>query len=307
MSPGTMISVVVGTWNRPDALRRTLASLAAMRVPPGLRWELLVMDTGSDQTSGQVVADFDGAAPDGVHYRYTGGGNVCQAKNAALRIAHGDIVAFTDDDVLVDPGWLAAFDEEFRAEPDVAMVTGRTLMAGPHVPDLSGRPSSQRSRHRFPAHPRPAVNGHNMAIRAAVVEAVGPYDTRLDPGGPFVADDVDYTCRVLRAGYTILRSPKPLAFHDHDRLSEEAAETRRLAYVQGWGAVLCKHTLRGDVWMARLLASEVWRLARPAADPTTRRRRWRRLRALCRGVWLWPLAAARAGRAPAAAPAGQSR
>jgi glycosyltransferase involved in cell wall biosynthesis len=255
-----MISVVVGTWNRPGPLRRTLASLAAMRVPPGLRWELLVMDTGSGETAGRVVAGFEGAAPDGVHYHRTGGGNMSRAKNAALRIARGDIVAFTDD-----------------------------------------------ARHRFPAHPRPLVNGHNMAIRAAIVATVGLYDTRLGPGEPFPAEDVDYTYRVLRAGHTVLRSPKPLVFHDHDRRSEEAAEARRLAYVQGWGAVLCKHTLRGDAWMARLLAAEVWRLARPAADPTTAGRRRRRLRALCRGIWLWALAGARGRHAPTAAPAGQSR
>ncbi|MDQ7857891.1 MAG: glycosyltransferase family A protein [Armatimonadota bacterium] len=301
-----MLSVIVGTCNRPDALRRTLASLAAMYLPLGRRWELLVMDTGADDAAGRVAAGFTGAAPGGVHYHRVDRNNMCMAKNAALRIARGDIVAFTDDDVLVDRGWLAAFDEEFRAEPDVAMVTGRSLMAGPHIPDLSGRPSLERARYRFPTHPRPVVNGHNMAIRAAIVETVGLYDTRLGPGEPFPAEDVDFTYRVLRAGYTVLRSPKPLVFHDHDRLTEEAAEARRLAYVQGWGAVLCKHALR-DAWMARLLAAEVWRLARPVADPGTRARRWRRLRALCRGVGLWALLGARGPREPAAARAGQSR
>ncbi len=130
----TTCSVIVCTRNRCRQLAGLLESIAAMAVPYGLDWELLVVDNGSDDDTPATVAGFAGRLP--VTRIWEPEPGVSNARNTGVRYARGDLIVWTDDDTLVVPGWLAAFADAFAAHPDAALFAGRvTPVLLPPTPD----------------------------------------------------------------------------------------------------------------------------------------------------------------------------
>jgi len=100
------VSAVVPTRNRAGVLERTLIAICEQQFPGFL--EVIVADDGSTDGTADLVRRFSSTASKGVVVRYVRsqerGANA--ARNAALRIARGEIIVLCDDDVLVPPGWL---------------------------------------------------------------------------------------------------------------------------------------------------------------------------------------------------------
>jgi hypothetical protein len=121
-----MASVVVCTRDRPEPLLGCLESILRIDYP---RYEVLVVDNApnTDATRG-LVRERLGHLPH-VRYLREPRPGLSRARNAALEAARGEIVAFVDDDVVVDPGWLRSIVLGFRAMPGVACVTGMILPA----------------------------------------------------------------------------------------------------------------------------------------------------------------------------------
>src|SRR5262249_59818429 len=94
------VSVVVCTRDRPEALARCLASLRSSRARPR---ELLVVDNASSGDGTQRVV----AGIPGVRYLREPRPGLAIARNTGVRATTGALVAFTDDDVVVDPNWLS--------------------------------------------------------------------------------------------------------------------------------------------------------------------------------------------------------
>src|SRR6476646_9913017 len=119
----TEISIVVPTRNRAQRLRALLASLAEQAAP---RFEVIVVDNASEDETLAVVAEAD-AAPDAhvraIHLPQPLGPAV--ARNRGWRAAQGELVVFTDDDVVAQPGWLASIAAAHARDPE-ALVQGRT-------------------------------------------------------------------------------------------------------------------------------------------------------------------------------------
>src|SRR5258705_5540917 len=99
------VSVVIATRNRQALLAETLAALAAQRWPRD-RFEIIVADNGSTDATRSIVAKAAAAAgAPSITQLFVGQPGKSFAVNAALRAARGDLIAFTDDDVLPDPDW----------------------------------------------------------------------------------------------------------------------------------------------------------------------------------------------------------
>ncbi len=100
----TRFSVVIATYNRADDLRGTLASLAGLR--PRAPWEVIVVDNNSSDDTRTVVEMTAASFPVPLRYVFEREQGRSPALNAGIRLATGDIIVTTDDDVRVDPDWL---------------------------------------------------------------------------------------------------------------------------------------------------------------------------------------------------------
>jgi glycosyltransferase involved in cell wall biosynthesis len=101
-----VLTVAVCTWNRATRLRRLLTSLASA-TPPPVPWEVIVVDNNSTDATPAVAEEMRSRLP--LRYVHEPVQGLSAARNRAIAEASGEILAFTDDDTTVDPGYLAAY------------------------------------------------------------------------------------------------------------------------------------------------------------------------------------------------------
>ena len=106
MNMTTKVSIIVCTFNRCGSLADTLASLAALDVPEEIAWEVVVVDNNSTDGTREVVARFSRDAAVRTRYLFEPRQGLSHARNCGVAASDAEYVLFTDDDVLVDPGWL---------------------------------------------------------------------------------------------------------------------------------------------------------------------------------------------------------
>jgi glycosyltransferase involved in cell wall biosynthesis len=125
-------SVVVCTRNRATQLSEMLSSFTKLNIPEGTIWEVVIVDSSTDSTA-EVIRSFQSALPiKRVFYPEPG---LSKARNAGVDAAQGRYLVWTDDDVHVEPDWLAAFLEAFRRWPEAAVFGGKvTLSLVPPTP-----------------------------------------------------------------------------------------------------------------------------------------------------------------------------
>jgi glycosyltransferase involved in cell wall biosynthesis len=239
------VTVAICTRNRPVMLRRALAALRRQRVAP---LEVLVVDnaSASDDVALLLTSEF----PE-FRYLHEPVEGLDFARNHALREAHGDVVAFTDDDAVVDDEWVAEIARAFM-DPRVGACTGRVLPLvietdAQQLFEACGGLPSAKARLRLPVDrgrlPRqllmPSVMlavtagaGCNLAVRRRLALAVGGFDEALDQGAALPGGgDADILWRVLGAGAEVALEPDALVRHEHRRdmelLADQVAGTHR--------------------------------------------------------------------------------
>ena len=95
-------TVLIATYNRSVLLGETLASLRALRVAPDRRWEVLVVDNNSTDSTRAVVERQMDDFPVPLRYLAEPRQGRSSALNAGVTAAAGNIIAMTDDDVRVE-------------------------------------------------------------------------------------------------------------------------------------------------------------------------------------------------------------
>src|SRR5215210_178760 len=105
---GVSVSVIIATRDRAALLEETLQAIARQDAP-GVAFEVVVADNASIDRTRDVVADAARRLPLAIEYVHEPRPGKSHALNTAVAAAHGDILVFTDDDVLPSTGWLAAF------------------------------------------------------------------------------------------------------------------------------------------------------------------------------------------------------
>jgi glycosyltransferase involved in cell wall biosynthesis len=118
------LTVAICTWNRCDLLRQCLEQMTQLVIPEGVDWELLVVNNNCTDATNDVIKSFHDRLPiRGLFEPRPGKSN---ALNLAVNEAKGDYIIWTDDDVLVDERWVAAYHEAFNLHPE-AVVFGGTI------------------------------------------------------------------------------------------------------------------------------------------------------------------------------------
>ncbi len=126
------LTVAICTWNRCGLLRQTLARMTEIAVPPGLNWELVVVNNRCTDLTDRVIEEFAGRLP--IRRVFEAEPGQSNARNAAIREARGDYIIWTDDDVLVDTAWLVSYVAAFDRWP------GAAFFGGPIDPWFEGTP-----------------------------------------------------------------------------------------------------------------------------------------------------------------------
>jgi beta-glucanase (GH16 family)/GT2 family glycosyltransferase len=256
---GRSVSVVVTTCNEPVRLRRCLHSVLASDHDD---FNVVVVENrpGSPDTRLMLGEEFG----DDPRLRYVEEPNrgLSSARNAGLAAATGDVVAFTDDDVVVDPAWVRRTAEAFERGDDVACVTGLILpfelesesqvlveqfMAlGKGFRRHTFRlPDARETLPLLPYTPGVIGSGANTALRADVARELGGFSTTLGTGTPAAGgEDLDLYIRLLRAGHAVAYEPAAIVWHTHP---EGSAKLRRQVYRYGvsLGATLTKQLVAG--------------------------------------------------------------
>ena len=243
--PTSSATVVIATRDRPTSLARCLDGVLALDHPG---FDVVVVDNApSDTRAREVVEQFDEHR--GVRYVWEGRPGLARAHNAALPHVTGEVVAFTDDDVEVDPQWLRRLTDGF-ADPRVACVTGMIFPAEVETPAQAwieahagfgkgfDRQVFDLDEHRpddrlFPFTAGRLGSGANMAFRTDVLRDLGGFDDTLGVGTPARGgDDLAAFYDVIRAGHRLVYEPAALVLHHHH---VDSAAVRRLAYSYGIG------------------------------------------------------------------------
>jgi O-antigen biosynthesis protein len=224
-----LVTVAVCTRDRTAQLAECLAALDALDYPA---LDLLVIDNAP---SSRATADLVRARYPQVRYVCEARPGLNWARNRAIAEARGEIIAYTDDDVVVDRGWVRALAGVFAEEAAVMAVTGLVV---PYELETEaqllfeqyggfGRGFARRwyglNRDRYgrgvlPLRAGRFGTGANMAYRCNVFGRLGGFDPALDVGTVTQGGgDLEMFFRVLKAGYTLVYEPSALVRHRHRR------------------------------------------------------------------------------------------
>lgn len=270
------ISVVVCTYNRKDGLLETLESIAKSIVPIDLTWEVLVVDNNSTDGTEAAVHEFIRRGKGNVQYLRETRQGKSFALNAGIRKAQGHIIAFTDDDVLVAPNWLAVLSQEFDKDPSLSGLGGKVLLYNEQDLPIAIRTSPLRqeiTRQTFDP-TNISIIGCNIAFLKRVFDVVGLFDLLFGPGSQsnVVCEDVDLIYRVHKECLKIVYAPESVVFHNHGRRTEEAKKRSAEGYLIGRGAFYCKYILAGDCTVFRRAFREVYGMSKEIVGAVIKRK-----------------------------------
>jgi glycosyltransferase involved in cell wall biosynthesis len=236
------VTVAICTWNRAVLLQRTLDQLCQLRVPAGVEWELILVNNNSTDSTEQVATHFAQRLP--MRYEVEPKQGLSHARNRALELATGELICWTDDDVLVDTEWLSAYVDAARRWPDAGYFGGRISPWFEHDPPdwlaknvavLGGllvARDLRRSEGPFPVDEWPF--GANMAFRREAVSGRW-FDPKLGLVGDttILGEETEYCRRLHQAGFEGVWVPSAAVHH------WVSATRMRLTYVakyyQGYG------------------------------------------------------------------------
>ena len=141
-----LLTIAICTWNRARLLDQTLTRMRDLRVPSGVNWELVVVNNNCTDDTDAVIARHAKHLP--LRRLFESSPGKSFALNRAASEARGDFVVWTDDDVLVAPGWLAEYAAAMRRWPTAS------FFGGPSEPwfDASPPPWFRRVWHKWAAY-----------------------------------------------------------------------------------------------------------------------------------------------------------
>jgi len=220
-----MITIGLCTYNRARYLDGALRSIARLTLPDNLEYEVVLVDNNSTDDTAQVAERVSRRIPIRVFSALRQG--LSHARNRVLREARGDLMLFTDDDVVLEPGWLGEYATAFSQFPQAGYFGGRVLAAwtngrpawlgDENMPLISGLlvHYDRGTDVRLFTEDDPAPYGASFGLTRRAVEAVGEFDVGLGvvgrQGGR--GEETDYIERLRAAGTTGVYVGTALAWH----------------------------------------------------------------------------------------------
>jgi peptidoglycan/xylan/chitin deacetylase (PgdA/CDA1 family)/GT2 family glycosyltransferase len=255
LSGASPMSVVITTCADSADTASCVGALLASDEPPA---EIIVVDNRPNGSTVPALIDrLFSTAPVPVRYVTESRPGLARARNAGLAVASSEFVAFTDDDVTVDPHWLTALRTSFTFQPELSCVTGLIL-------PLELETEAQLDFERFASLSKgligrrysladppadmplfPYAAGHfgsgaNAAFRRSTLLSISGFDPLLGTGTRTQGgEDLDIFIRLLEAGHDVAYVPAALVWHRHPA-NPHGMQRRTLSYGIGFGAVTGK-------------------------------------------------------------------
>jgi glycosyltransferase involved in cell wall biosynthesis len=256
------ISVIICTRNRHETIGQAVESVANCDYKG---FDIHIMDQSTDKLTENIVtelaAKYQQVCP--IVYHHLSKAGLSAAYNTGMRVTTNEIMAFTDDDVIVPADWLTQIAKVFQNEPDAEILYGQVCIPadladevkkGIIVPALE---FSKYKRLSLKEGFQVIGMGANMAIRRSLMDRVGGFDEALGPGGPLRASqDNDLAYRTCRFGGVIVLAPDVKVDHYGTRTPEQWPVTMK-NYGIGDGAFYGKHIRCGDAGAKWMLAKEI--------------------------------------------------
>jgi len=238
-------SVVVPTYNRARTLALALESLLVQDLDSP--YEIIVVNNNSSDDTMDVIHSFERRAPGRLRFLFESMQGVSAARNAGIGAAHGEIIAFTEDDATAHPTWLRALATTYREHPDAWAVGGRIIQKLPggypswfdpisprvDMAGLLGCLDYGENTIKL-EYPDAAWTG-NLSVRKDVLARIGLFNTHLGRVGSqlLCGEDFDLCVRIHRAGGALYYNGQALVIHQVPSSRLTKRYFRERAYWQG--------------------------------------------------------------------------
>lgn len=214
-----MLTVLIATYDGAETLPDVLNAYCQLESPNG-GWKLIIVDNGSPDHTKEIIASFSKRLPLTYLIESKRGKNV--ALNTGLSDVSGDLVVFTDDDVLPQPDWL----RQIRSAADSHL--SFSIFGGPILPKWKSSPEDwildwvdlgTTFAILYPAEEGPfnphLVWGPNMAIRSDIFQKGYRFDETIGPKGANYAmgSETKFILRLTKAGFKVWHCKKAVVHH----------------------------------------------------------------------------------------------
>ena len=214
------VSIVFATCNRNDIFKRTLQGLVNMDTS-GLDWELVIVDNAGNEETARIAHSLSASLP--VKYIVETAPGKNNALNRALDYSGGDLIIFTDDDVIPERKWAKEFVAAADRWPNANLFGGRILPdfpPGAIIPDTNH--PFIRSAYAIADWDQPEgeilidkIWGANMMIRRLVFDHGLRFDPSVGPRGSnyVMGSETDFLKKAAALGHTAIYVPSALIYH----------------------------------------------------------------------------------------------
>jgi glycosyltransferase involved in cell wall biosynthesis len=253
-------SIVFATCRRPETLRPMLERMCLLNTG-GISWEILIVDNADDAETRTLVENYTHRLP--IQYSIEARSGKNFALNSVIDRLKGDLVVFTDDDILPEPAWLQEVKAGAARWTDCDVFGGRIL---PHLPDADAKlryedhffmrcayviADWELAEGYYPeAQENGLVWGPNMVIRRRVFDKGYRFNTSIGPSGKqyIMGSETELTRRLFHAGMRAVYLPRSLVYH---QIRKEQLEYRWLCdryYRFGRGAAYKSREMNATYW-----------------------------------------------------------
>lgn len=212
----THVSIVICTRNNAENLRRTLIALTGVSIPEHLNCELIIVNNASTDTTPDIVSSLTLPSLD-IRYIYEARRGLSNARNAALRVARGDMILWTDDDVRPPSNWIESMCAPLLAAQCHALAGGVKL-----APSLERQWMTclhkgwLASTECVSANNLKRMVGANMIFSRDVVNKVPAFDNELGAGALGCHEETLFSYQLERAGYRLISAFDSVVEHHFD-------------------------------------------------------------------------------------------